>query len=95
MVVPLDAHPTTGRAGTINDRVARAEAVLTLARAAIALRRHRLEHGAYPESLDVLPFEPIDPFIGSTIRYQRQGEGFAIGSVGMGPADPLNWVWNR
>lgn len=54
---------------------------------AAALKLHRVEHGAYPATLDALDPElleslPTDPFTNRPFRYQRRGEGFALWSLG-------------
>jgi hypothetical protein len=76
----------------------RAEA--TLAMTAVALRRHRLEHGTYPPSLDALvpaylPALPIDPFTGRPIDYKTAGAGFELAAQVRGyrgvPADRFTW----
>ena len=53
----------------------------------IALRLYRHEHGRYPETLQelvpkYLPYVPIDPFDGKSLRYKRLKSGFKIWSVG-------------
>lgn len=50
---------------------------------AVALRRFRLDHGAYPNSLNelapaYLKAVPIDPFTGRQPDYVRAGAGFAL-----------------
>jgi|GEM_PF-4203669 len=68
------------------DEQNRVEAHLNLT--AIALKRHRLAHGAYPNDLAALtpkhlPAAPADPFApGSELKYRREGSGFTLYSVG-------------
>ncbi len=50
---------------------------------AVALRRFRLDHGAYPPSLDelvpsYLSWVPLDPFTDAKPAYTREGSGFAL-----------------
>lgn len=50
---------------------------------AVALRRFRLDHGAYPSTLDELvptyfKAVPLDPFTGRQPEYGREGAGFAL-----------------
>jgi hypothetical protein len=60
-----------------------ATAVVGLSAVAVALRRFRLDHGAYPDSLDdlaptYLKAVPLDPFTGRQPEYARQGAGFEL-----------------
>ncbi len=60
---------------------------LVLAGAALALRRYRLDHGEYPESLNALvpvylDSVPKDPFTGEPPEYRREGSGFVLRSAG-------------
>jgi hypothetical protein len=60
-----------------------ATAVVRLSAVAVALRRFRLDHGAYPDSLDelapaYLKAVPLDPFTGRQLEYARQGAGFEL-----------------
>jgi hypothetical protein len=55
--------------------------------AVVAAERYRLEHGAWPESLDrLVPAEmtevPLDPFDGKPLRYRRTAGGVVVYSVG-------------
>lgn len=55
--------------------------------AAIAVERYRLANGALPATLDdvvpeYLDSVPMDPFVNAKIRYTKQGEGYAVWSVG-------------
>ena len=59
------------------------EAVRALASTAVALRRHRLAHGAYPAALaeldaSLLARPPIDPYTGRLVEYVREGSGFTL-----------------
>jgi hypothetical protein len=56
---------------------------LAAAELVIALRRHRLDRGAYPEDLSAvapvyLPDVPIDPRTGKPPIYSRDGQGFTL-----------------
>jgi hypothetical protein len=55
----------------------------TAAETALALARYRLDHGAYPESLEELVPEyldemPVDPFTGVPPEYRREGDVFVV-----------------
>ena len=57
-----------------------------LAKLAVALRRYRMKHGRYPESLAALVPEfakklPVDPFNGTDFIYRIDGQGFILYSV--------------
>lgn len=54
-----------------------------LAANAVALRRYKLDHGAYPNTLDelvpsYLKAVPLDPFTERPPKYKRQGAGFEL-----------------
>ncbi len=76
--------PAVGKVGEVERRrLAHVRCLL----AAVAAERYRLEHGAWPESLDRLAPElltevPADPFDGRPLRYRRFAEGVVIYSVG-------------
>jgi len=66
---------------------ARNEADLQQARIVAAFKIHKIEHGAYPESLDALSptiLDPLpkDPFTGEDFVYRKDGDGFILYSVG-------------
>lgn len=55
----------------------------TAAELAVALRRYKLDRGAYPDSLEslvpaYLPSIQIDPLTGKPPRYSREGEGMTL-----------------
>ena len=57
--------------------------ILRNAATAVALRRFRIDHGAYPARLDqlvpgYLKAVPIDPYAGGSPEYVRSGKGFEI-----------------
>jgi hypothetical protein len=59
---------------------------------AVAVERHRLRRGSWPDSLaalvpDLLPAVPIDPFNGQPLYYRRTANGVVIYSVGTNGAD--------
>jgi hypothetical protein len=61
---------------------------LNAAELAVALRRFRLDRGAYPDELSALVPEylasvPIDPFTGRPPVYTRQGAGFELHAEGL------------
>jgi hypothetical protein len=79
---------------TAESKLARHEAIRRMARVAVALERHRLRHGAHPESLtalvpDFLSEIPLDPMTGTQfLRYQRLDDGtFNLWSVGLNGRD--------
>jgi hypothetical protein len=69
-------------------KVLRAETEIGLNEAAIALRRHQLRHGRFPDTLDALVPEflaavPVDAMDGKPLRYRRDGEKeFVLWSLG-------------
>jgi len=72
----------------------RGQARRRVARWGIALRRHRLATGSYPDALaDVGPAivhglpEPTDPFTAEPLVYRRDGDGFLLYSLGPNMAD--------
>ncbi len=76
-------------ASRIDDRDA---VQLSLSRTALALAIYRADHGAYPEKLPqlspkYLPEVPRDLFADGPLRYQRQGSGYLLYSVGINGKD--------
>jgi hypothetical protein len=75
------------------ERSAAAHVTAQMAIMAMALERHRLAHGGYPESLDALAPDfvreiPHDPLSGKPLRYERTGDGtFRLWSVGWNGTD--------
>jgi hypothetical protein len=79
------------------ERVAKSYAAVAVsideARFALALERHRLKHGTYPETLtaltpDFLPSQPLDPRSGQAYLYRRTDAGsFLLYSVGENRVD--------
>jgi hypothetical protein len=74
---------------------------LNAAELAVALRRFRLDRGAYPDDLSALAPEylanvPIDPFTGRPPVYTRKGAGFELHAEGPKGRTPrplgLDWV---
>ncbi|HEX7448492.1 MAG TPA: hypothetical protein VF306_13150 [Pirellulales bacterium] len=62
------------------------------ARAAVAIERFRLRHGALPKALDslapdLLPEVPLDPFDGQPLRYRVDEAGYRVYSVGLDGID--------
>lgn len=82
-----------------------AQTALDLARAACALERHRLAHGAFPPSLEALvpeelPRLPVDCVRGEPLLYVREGpDRFRLIGVGFNGVHDQNragsddWVW--
>jgi hypothetical protein len=73
---------------------ARIEAGRRITAWGVALRRHKLATGAYPDRLTDVRSEfakaaggLIDPFTAGPLVYRRQGEGFILYSVGANMAD--------
>jgi hypothetical protein len=64
----------------------RLRAHLDLAKAALAIERHRLAGGKVPERLEelvprYLPAVPSDPFDGNPLRYRRTEPGYCLYSI--------------
>ncbi|HWY32805.1 MAG TPA: hypothetical protein VNX46_18720 [Candidatus Acidoferrum sp.] len=82
-------------------RFTRAQAHLDLARVAIALERFRLAHGEFPDSLDVLAPQFLDPIPhdvinGQPLHYRRTNDGqFVLYSVGWNETDDGGVVGHR
>jgi hypothetical protein len=86
--VPPSASPSGRRSATdmavgLIDGGDRSLAQAGLAATAIALRRFRLDRGAYPNALDELvptyfKAVPLDPFTGRQPEYTREGTGFTL-----------------
>ena len=85
--------PSSPPAGEINEGAAPVQnfvkagdlsnASIGLAATAVALRRFRLDHGTYPNTLDELApmymkTVPLEPFTGRPPEYVRQGAGFEL-----------------
>ncbi len=69
-----------------------------LAVTAIALERYRLEHGGYPQRLDVLVpgylnVMPMDAIDGQPLRYRGERETYTLWSIGLNGVDD-GGVWN-
>ena len=79
--------------------------VLGAAELAVALRRYRLDRGAYPDDLTMLvpvylPAVPVNPFTGKPPGYARQGAGFTLSApqsrVKDRPSPPTpGWTVNK
>jgi len=74
------------------DEEAKAEARLDVAQVALALKLRKVEHGAYPDSLDalspaLLDEVPEDPCTGKPLVYVRQDAGFLVYSIGLNGKD--------
>ena len=82
-----------GGYGQLSMRTAEAIAHIRLARTALALERHRLAHGEFPESLGVLApafidAVPRDVIDGGELKYRRDASGgFVLYSLGWNGAD--------
>ncbi|MBI5760880.1 MAG: hypothetical protein HZA46_20350 [Planctomycetales bacterium] len=66
---------------------AHADAKTRLAQLAVAMHRHRLQHGAFPSDLDELPRDgnvliPRDPFDGQPLRLTKTDDSVIMYSVG-------------
>lgn len=97
---PSESGPRLGRAilrvfiydfSRIVEREARAANERKRVRLVLALRRHQLTHGAYPESLDRVAEEnvslPNDRFSGLPFHYGRTESAFRLYSVGSNGQD--------
>ena len=78
---------------------ARGDAVIRMARTALALSLYRAENGSYPDYLDVLvpeylPEIQIDPFDGKPLRYRLEGNGYILYSVDQNRIDD-GGVWAK
>jgi hypothetical protein len=79
--------------GGFAKRTAQAQTSVDLSRVAVALERHRLAHGQYPESLDALAPQfmekvPHDVIGGGPLHYRRTDDGqFILYSVGWNERD--------
>jgi hypothetical protein len=65
----------------------KSQALLRTAAVALALERHRLAKGTWPENLtDIAPeclhAVPADPFDGKPLRYKKKAEGVVVYSIG-------------
>ncbi len=75
------------------ERFAHSQSALDLARVACALERHRLKHGAFPETTaalvpEFLPKLPHDLMSGTALKYRRNADGkFILYSVGLNETD--------
>jgi hypothetical protein len=70
----------------------KSQALLRSAGVALAVERHRLAKGAWPEQLtdvapEFLPSVPADPFDGKPLRYKKKANGVVIYSIGPDGAD--------
>jgi hypothetical protein len=66
----------------------------------LALRAYRLDHGAYPASLETLapkylPSVPQDPFGSGALRYRLTSSGYSLYSVGPDGKDDGGTPINR
>ncbi len=73
-------------------QLARSDAELRCAMAAVAVERHRLAQGAPPEAIQelvpaFLPALPEDPFDGEPLRYSNDNDGYTLYSIGMDRED--------
>lgn len=70
---------------------------LSVAELAVALRRYRLDRGAYPDDLSALAPAyvtslPIDPYTGQPPVYARKGAGFTLRAESAGPDIAAAWT---
>jgi hypothetical protein len=77
----------------LTNKSCNAQTTVNLARLAVALERHRLANGSYPEKLDALAPRflekiPLDVFDGKPLRYRLQSDGtFLLYSIGVNQTD--------
>jgi hypothetical protein len=75
------------------DRDTENAARIRVATTALAVERHRLQHGGQvPDSLEALvpaflKAIPLDPFTGEPLRFQKQQDGYVVYSVGTNRSD--------
>jgi hypothetical protein len=87
--------PAVGRS---HRKLSNAQCVVDQAAIACALERHRLKHGAFPESMDALSPDfmakiPHDVITGQPMKYRRTNDGqFVLYSVGWNEKDDGNAV---
>jgi hypothetical protein len=85
MIMPVLSGPV--------QKCAYAQNAVNLARVAVALERYRLAHGSFPDSLDALSPQFIQPIPhdiinGRPLQYERTGDGqFVLYSVGWNEKD--------
>lgn len=89
---PLVIESLVHDLGRLSEAQFKTEQVFSHVRIAIALSRWHLEHGSYPESLDLLvpqffAEEPTDRFVDESLFYERTSSGCRFHSVG---ADLMN-----
>jgi hypothetical protein len=65
----------------------KSQALLRSAAVALAVERHRLARGTWPEQLtdiapEILPKVPADPFDGKPLRYKKKATGVVVYSIG-------------
>ncbi len=76
----------------------RSQALLRCAMTAMACERYRLEHQAWPNSLDVLVEQkllnavPLDPIDGKPLRYRKDGDMIVIYSIGNDEKDDGGFI---
>jgi hypothetical protein len=87
--------------GNFLKQIAAGQTYVNLARTAIALERHRLARGEFPESLDALAPQfiaavPHDVIGGGPLKYRREANGqFVLYSVGWNETDDGGVVVNQ
>jgi len=104
--IPLSASTIPGLENA-GPTIARAETYRRLARLACRIEEYRISHGQYPDKLDDLPDLPAhlnqEVLNEQPFRYQRQGDGYKLYSLGWSQKDnggvlaanPWrgNWPW--
>jgi hypothetical protein len=73
-------------------RAIRDETHVQLAITATAMKRYRIRHGKYPQTLDelvpeLLPKRPVDWMDGQKLRYRVEGDSFVLWSIGKNGVD--------
>jgi len=77
----------------VNDSSLRVQAHLRSTLAAVAVERYRIQHDAWPKSLDdvvkagLLKEVPPDPYDGKPLRFKRTPIGVIVYSIGMNKVD--------
>jgi hypothetical protein len=74
----------------------RVRATMGCAITALAIERYRMKEGALPETVEALvpeylPAVYVDPFDGKPLRYEREGAGYMVYTIGADGVDDGGW----
>lgn len=90
--------------GTLKSKMTATFAEASITRAGLAVQDYHDRHGAYPPDLATLGRDDLlDPFNGEPLRYQSDGTGFTIYSVGenlsddamAAGSDEISWLFSE